>query len=309
MRNKFTTIAIILFLITASSLLFSSCQNITVNEDLGQAPENEEAIEQNSKNNHDGVSGEEIEEKINKGAGPEEDPVLIPEMLSIGIYSGQGVWDKSVEAIKNFLDAYSIEWKVFDEKDAVNLDLKDHFDLLWFPGGFAAEYKNYIADHSGIIDFVKEGGSFVGSCAGAYYAADILRWDGTDYEYPLRLFDGKATGPLYGQIAWGEIGTMTLETEHPANRGFNTEVDMYYFDGPYFDAYEEDAIVVLARYKNNQEPAVIAGSSGDGKYLLLGPHPEIGGYTAQNQDFNLDGQEGAKWPWLYAALEWFAGWE
>lgn len=309
MRNKFISIAIILFLITSSSLLFFSCQNNTFNEDLEQAPENKKAIDQNGENNNDEDSDGEIEEEIFEDAELEEDPALIPEIPSIGIYNGQGSWYESVEAIKNFLDAYAIEWKVFDEEDAVNLDLKDHFDLLWFPGGFAAEYKNYIADHSKIINFVKEGGSFVGSCAGAYYAADILRWDGTDYAYPLRLFDGKATGPLYGQIAWGEIGTMILEAEHPANRGFNTEINMYYFDGPYFDSYEEDSIVVLARYETNQEPAVIAGSSGDGKYLLLGPHPEIGGYTAQDQDFNLDGREGAKWPWLYAALEWFAGWE
>lgn len=226
----------------------------------------------------------------------------------IGIYSGKGSWDVNVEAYKYFFDRYEYKWELFDENDAVNMDLSSRFDLILFPGGFAAEYKNLIPEHDNIRQFVENGGAFVGTCAGAYYASDILRWHGTDHDYPLNLFPGKGTGPLAGAIVWGEIASFQLTADHPANNGFEQSLDMYYFDGPYFDVYDPSSIEILASYAVNDKPAVIAGRYGSGKYLLFGPHPELGGYSPQSPDFNLEGEEGAQWPWLHSSLLWFSNW-
>jgi len=235
------------------------------------------------------------------------DPVIL-NLPRAGIYAGTGSWDVNVRALERFLGEYGYNWSVFDENDAVNDSLSKNFDLIWFPGGFAAEYKYYIKDHENIRSFIENGGMFVGSCAGSYYAADILRWLGSDYNYPLKIFDGKAAGPLAGLIAWGEIASFHLEKDHPANSGLNNIIDIYYFDGPYFKPYDHSSIEVLARYSINNEPAVIAGRYGKGKYLLLGPHPELGGYSQGSPEFNIDGEDGAQWPWLHSVLLWLYQW-
>lgn len=234
-------------------------------------------------------------------------PATIP-LPRAGIYAGRGSWDVNVRALKSFLDAYGYNWSLLDENDVGNESLSKNFDLIWFPGGFAAEYKYYINDHENIRSFIENGGIFVGSCAGSYYAADILRWLGSDYNYPLKIFDGKAVGPLSGLIAWGEIASYDLEKDHPVNSDFNNMINFYYFDGPYFEPYDHSSVEVLARYSVNNEPAVIAGRFGKGKYLLLGPHPELGGYSQKSPEFNTDGEDGAEWPWLQSALLWLSQW-
>jgi len=236
------------------------------------------------------------------------EPGPVRDLPVIGIYSGKGSWGVNVEAFKRFFDYYQFEWAEFDENDAVTMDLSARFDLIWFPGGFAAEYKNYITDHTNIREFIEHGGMFAGSCAGAYFAADILRWLGEDHEYPLKLFSGKAVGPLAGQIAWGEIANFDLAEDIPANAEYRSVMPIFYFDGPYFSPYDNEDITVIAFYDVNSEPAIIAGRYGEGSFILFGPHPELGGYSPSSPDFNLDGQEGAQWPWLFSVLAWFAEW-
>lgn len=289
-----------LSIVLAASLLLASCGSET-GPDLS-AP-NQSAAETNNRSGSENQLPENPET-----AEPVEDSDLELQLPRIGLYAGKGSWDVNVETLKHYFDAHDIEWSEFDEQDAVSLDLITYYDIIWFPGGFAAEYKNLIPDHSNIRAFVEAGGAFIGSCAGAYYAGDILRWHGTDHEYPLKLFDGKSVGPLAGQVAWGEIGTFYLEEDHPVNDGFGEVLEIYYFDGPYFEAYDSDSLQVLARYAVNNEPAVIAGRYGSGKYLLFGPHPELGGYTQDSPGFNFEGGEGARWDWLHASLLWFFNW-
>ena len=294
-----------LLVIFASSLFFSSCSG----PEKETAPEPEK-LEYKADREEESPGLEQDLEQPAKSE-PENNCNYMgisddPQLPRVGLYGGKGSWSENVEITGKFLDYYGFEWSLFDENEAVDLNLEDHYDLLWFPGGFAAEYKNFISDHSNIRDFVKEGGLFVGSCAGAYYASAVLRWQGTDYEYPLKLFAGKGVGPLSGLIGWGETGLIELKENHPANSNFDHEKEMYYFDGPYFEPEDGEAVTVLARYHVNDEPAVISGEKGAGKYLLLGPHPEIGGYSEQSPQFDPEGKNGGQWPWLHQVLVWFS---
>jgi len=230
-----------------------------------------------------------------------------PEPPRIGLYSGRGSWETDVSAFSNYFEQYGYPYSHFDETDAAEMDLAAQYDLICFPGGFAAEYKNYIKNHDNIRSFIAEGGLFMGVCAGAYYACDILKWQGTDNPYPLGLFDGKGVGPLSGLVGWGETTVINLNREYPVNNSFDQGLEMYYFDGPYFEPYAGKEVDVLASYDVNGEPAIIAGSFGEGAYLLFGPHPELGGYSPSSPEFNLEGGEGAQWPWLHSVLTWFSG--
>ncbi len=297
------SILVLIFLI-ASSLLFLACSidgytdGYTTGETENDADgyTDDDAYPDNCTN--DEIDKDEI--KKNFGNNQYEDHLKKPR---IGLYAGKGSWPENITIIENFLDYYGFSWSVFDEEDAVNLNLIEEFDTIWLAGGFSAEYKYYIKDHSNIKNFINEGGLFIGTCAGAYYAADVLRWKGTDYEYPLKLFKGKGIGPMSGLIGWGETSTLKLEGEHPANLGFKPERNIYYFDGPYFKPYDEEAVTVLARYTVNDQPAVIIGDSGAGHYLLMGPHPEIGDSWEQTAQAE-ESKQGAQWPWLYQLIIW-----
>lgn len=289
-----------LFLLSAFLLLICACSDTSMPETVEPEPVDESI----SVPPNDSATGNHNDETAVVSDKPEK--LLWPPR--IGIYAGKGSWDINILTAERFFEHYGVQYELFDEQDAVNGSINQKFDLIWFPGGFAAEYKNLIPNHDYISLFVEQGGIFVGSCAGAYYASAVLRWLGTDHPYPLELFKGKAVGPLAGEIGWGEIATFNLEPGHPVNTEFDSVLDMYYFDGPYFEAYDPSSIQILARYAINNEPAVIAGRYGTGKFLLLGPHPELGGYTPDSPDFNLDGGEGAQWPWLYAAFLWISNW-
>jgi glutamine amidotransferase-like uncharacterized protein len=227
----------------------------------------------------------------------------------IGIYSGEGSWPENVTAFKNFLAEYNFQWQEFNS-DSIN---SDHFyeevDMIIFPGGFAAEYRHALKNHQKIRSFVENGGSYVGICAGAYYAATIFNWQGTAYEYPLSIFPGTAAGPLNGELNWGDAAALIINSDAVPNQGFPDQIDVYYFDGPYFTVNpdNEESVDIIARYDLNDEAAVVAGSFGTGRYLLLGPHPELGRFDPEAPGSNTDGEDGAQWPWLYSLLLWLHG--
>lgn len=229
------------------------------------------------------------------------EPETVPK---VALYNGSGSWSDNVDSLKDFFTSYEIDFGLIDENNIIDPDLLNKYEIVFLPGGFAAEYRYDISDHDIIRNFVADGGLFVGICAGAYYAADLFVWKGEEYDYPLEIFYGSSVGPLVGQIGWGEQALLNLTPEHPANENFEDELEIYYFDGPYFipnnsaDVYT-GKIEILAHYNVNNQPAVIAGRFGDGGYLLFGPHPEMDGYGKD---------EGANWPWLYSSLLWFSNW-
>jgi|GEM_PF-1015472 len=299
-RNLILLILFVLFI-----LLLSSCAQTPVYlkenyEDYLKAQSDAEVEEADAATDSDNADNLQSPE-----------PGKILDHFNIGLYNGVGVWDLNVLALQNFFTENGLSYTLFDEHDVTSTFLSDHFDLIWFPGGFAAEYRYYIPDLEPIIDFVNQGGYFVGSCAGAYFAADILSWqgqEGKDHDYPLNFFPGRAAGPLVYKLNWGDQALLILNRDIPANSDFETALAAYYFDGPYFDAFPEADYLALAYYETNNRPAVVAGKFGAGKYLLFGPHPEMGGINEQSGDYDPDGGNNAQWSWLLAILYWFGDW-
>jgi glutamine amidotransferase-like uncharacterized protein len=243
-------------------------------------------------------------------AADQPEPLL--RSLRIAIYNGIGSWDLNVKALENFFAQNELSYTLIDENDVTSINLRNRYDLIWFPGGFAGEYRYLIDDLKPLIDFVEQGGYYVGSCAGAYFAADILSWlceGGKDHDYPLNFFPGRAAGPLVFELNWGDEAFLVLNRDLTFNTAFDPALPVYYFDGPYFDASPGADYYIVARYEANEQPAVVAGFFGDGKYLLFGPHPEIGGISEQSGDYDLEGGNNAQWDWLIAVLYWFGDWK
>ena len=150
-------------------------------------------------------------------------------------------------------------------------------DLLVMPGGadlFNCEKLNG-AGNAAIKTFVKNGGCYLGICAGAYYASAQIEWGKNTAQQitgarALNFFKGTAIGPIYDFLedqdinkSWKNIVPVTAETQQTA----------FYEAGPIFtEAHNE---TVLARYDIEGTPAaIIACPIGKGLAILSSPHIE-----------------------------------
>ena len=240
-----------------------------------------------------------------------ENPVFSIEGAEIAIYTGTGSWEDGIVAFENFLNWKGISHERIGPYEVNFYDLKNYYDAILFPGGDAYYYKMAVNQRgiSHIKDLVNNGGAYIGICAGAYFASDSVVWEGVIYNYPLDLFDGITSGAIDEIAPWPDyvMSTINMNMGNPINKyESSTEVTLYY-GGPIFQPHQNatvDTVATWAAYNN--ECAIINFTYGDGRVLLLGPHPEI------EEDSERDGttfaneleDEGSEWNFLWAAIDW-----
>ena len=98
--------------------------------------------------------------------------------LKVGIYSGPGAPTSGVENVTNVLkplSQISVVRLSGEEMGAQNLGA---YDVLVFPGGSGSSQAKGIgeAGAKNVREFVRNGGGYVGICAGAYLACSNFSW-------------------------------------------------------------------------------------------------------------------------------------
>ncbi|KAH8116271.1 class II aaRS and biotin synthetase [Phellopilus nigrolimitatus] len=159
--------------------------------------------------------------------------------------------------------------------------------LLALPGGRDLPYLSALQRSNALIaSYVRGGGSFLGICAGAYYACRKVEWEiGSEYEVsgdrPLRFFDGIGRGCVYPGFQYGsESGAraVCLRASESLIGKEETLKGLYYNGGGEFvDAQATPGVMVLARYTEDDGSDKVAGVScqvGDGTAVLWAIHPE-----------------------------------
>ncbi|EPP37356.1 hypothetical protein BOKEGFJH_00409 [Chlamydia avium] len=155
--------------------------------------------------------------------------------------------------------------------------------LLIIPGGADRPYHNKLHGLGTVrIDnYVREGGGYLGICAGAYFACKSLSFEEPNGEMfvasrSLGFFPGRAVGPAYGNLFsyTSPIGVRAapLIINHSGKRCMTL-----FNGGPYFDqadSYPE--ITIEARYEDlpSQPAAIISRQLGKGRVVLSGLHIE-----------------------------------
>ena len=155
--------------------------------------------------------------------------------------------------------------------------------LLVIPGGRDLPYLSSLGTVGckRIRDFVHSGGSYLGICAGAYFASGFVEFQkGGIYEVLgdrlLRFFPGSAVGPAlsselfdYQSHSSAIASTLLFDGER---------LKTYYHGGCYFkDAMKYPSIETIATYDEmeNKESAVICLKLGTGRAVLSGVHFEV----------------------------------
>jgi len=220
----------------------------------------------------------------------------------VALYSDRGVWEDGKIALIQMFTSHGHQVDTVDA-DLINSGIPQYYDLLVIPGGWAVNYRRRINSQGllNIRNFVSSGGIYLGICAGSYFAADTIEWEGRRYDYPLDLYDGIAIGAIDSIAPWPNYNMARLLL-YPEVSGEDTIQYVLYYGGPYFTGGNFDTLAV---YTEINEPAIIKFNYGSGWVVLSGVHPEI------EEDSNRDSTDfaselpdsGSDWAWFLSILE------
>lgn len=183
-------------------------------------------------------------------------------------------------AVREYL---SVIYERVSPSDIRNGLLKN-YDVLIVPGGSAGAQGKALEEEGlvAVRDFVRNGGGYVGFCAGTYlamgYGRDKLDMIAAD------LVDGEHwdRGKGMASVQFNKLGRSILGD-------FDT-VDIYYENGPILSIDDFSwlpQLEVLATYKSEikdkkearsvmvDSPAIVASNYGSGRVLCFSPHPEL----------------------------------
>lgn len=158
-----------------------------------------------------------------------------------------------------------------DAQDILN-DQLNAASLFVMPGGadlFFCEKLNGAANTK-IRKYVESGGTYLGICAGAYYACRRIEWakdkdDAIIQTRELGFFPGTAIGPL-PEIMESFEGSWAGVAHLDAGPAF-------YRGGCWFRADGDGAFTTLASYSDGR-PAIVSMDIGQGRVILTGCHLE-----------------------------------
>ncbi|MFX0097409.1 MAG: BPL-N domain-containing protein [Candidatus Hodarchaeota archaeon] len=239
------------------------------------------------------------------------DANLSDEETVVALYSDEGTWEESVQAARNMFlwMNYTV---VLVDADHINIQGLDNFDVLCIPGGSMYQYAQDISPNGmdNIRYFINNGGSYIGICGGAYYAAEEVIWQGEQLPItPLGIFPGTAEGPNNGIAPFPNYTICKiniLNSSHPITQSLSDSVWMLYYWGPMFTPNIGADITVLGNYDIGNRSAMIAFDYGLGRVFLIGTHPEI------EEDSDRDGvafadeldDQGSDWDLMREATLW-----
>ncbi|XP_065679752.1 uncharacterized protein LOC136071711 isoform X1 [Hydra vulgaris] len=169
--------------------------------------------------------------------------------------------------------------------------------VLVIPGGRDLPYTRDITMSAidNIREFVDMGGSYLGICAGAYFACSQVEFEkGTSLEVlgyrSLQFFKGIARGSVYNGFKYDSTSgarMVHLQLHHD----FNTvnQNSYAYFDGGCEFIPEENFTLhkTVAFYNDfTDKKAIVLTKFGKGKVLLSGVHPEMDANFLKESDYS-----------------------
>ncbi|SYX09114.1 Uncharacterized conserved protein,Biotin-protein ligase, N terminal [Chlamydia poikilotherma] len=172
--------------------------------------------------------------------------------------------------------------------------------LLIIPGGADRPYHKVLQGlgTARIDNYVREGGNYLGICAGAYFACKSLSFnepDGALYvaDRGLGFFPGRAVGPAYGSL-FSYTSPIGVRAAPLFFSNLNTSGWALFNGGPYFEYADTcGGICVEARYEDlpEQPAAIISRRLDKGLVILSGLHIE---YLPEHCQMSEDNVVGAR---------------
>lgn len=206
----------------------------------------------------------------------------------IFIYCGPGALKDGIHHLIATIKKSAIPRQVqlIDSKDLLDTNWEKDASLFILPGGADLPYVRKLNGRGNekIRSFVESGGSFLGICAGSYFAGNYVEFAvGSHLEVQgkreLGFFSGAVRGPVYKEFHYdSNEGSSAISIKWSQQTPFsqNSTFQVYYNGGGYFvDAKDEPHTRVLACYEGlHRFPALIECKVGLGLAILSGAHFE-----------------------------------
>lgn len=208
--------------------------------------------------------------------------------VRVGVFQGSGV-GPSVNKLIDALNAS--KGRTFQ---IVRLTAKDvqegklsNVDVMIHPGGSGGKQGRALGKNGreAVRKFVREGGGYLGVCAGAYLATN-------DYSWSLNLIDAKVVDRRHWARGKGKVELRLSPKGAEFFGQKKRELSIYYAQGPLLGRrewddpkvpdYESLAIFMTEIAKNGAPQGVMARTSaavrcehGKGRVFCYSPHPEL----------------------------------
>ncbi len=202
---------------------------------------------------------------------------------TVALYDGKGVWDTGREHLKMFLKEKGFSYDIITAEEILSGKLSFHRpSLLIMPGGESWEYLKALGKKGAeeILNFVNQGGSYIGICAGAFYATSQRLGGYATGAYGIGLLEGTAYDGTALKTPPFIEGMMDINfVSDLMTQGLAKVFRIVMFGGPSFRYSQQEelkkGIRVMAQFPDINEPAMIRFNYGEGKVFLSGPHIEI----------------------------------
>lgn len=199
----------------------------------------------------------------------------------VAIYADEGTSQVGVMSLQLAVTQHLQYPSMLVSAENILQNCLDDTSLFIMPGGADMPYCHKLNGEGNnlIRQFVKQGGIYLGICAGAYYACKEIEFKGEEYsvfgQRELAFFDGLAKGCL-PQFTGGK-----RYNEHPSSKAMipiqfsnHQQSFLYYHGGCTFLPNSTACYQTVAKYPDNT-PAIISGHYGKGYYFLSGVHFEL----------------------------------
>lgn len=208
---------------------------------------------------------------------------MIAHKHKILIYNGMGAGEDSLIqthfTLQNLLGNKYIIEKV-SARNLIENEWESETVMLVIPGGADIPYVRSLKGkgNAKIIQYVKNGGNYLGICAGSYFAGNrVVFAEGSKIEVigdrELAFFPGLVEGPVLAAYDYtNNSGARAVRVT------LNEKVSplVYYNGGGYFvNASAYEAVQVIANYDQSEKAAIIKCTVGKGTALLSGVHFEF----------------------------------
>jgi hypothetical protein len=187
-------------------------------------------------------------------------PLTSSAVAPILLFNGTGTSSHDVAAVEAILQSHQLDYSTANSSqlDEMSESRLRAYRLLIVPGGNFETIGNQLAPGSSarIRAAVQAGSSYLGICAGAFFAGDspyhgLNLTSGVQFHF----YSAEARGIRKAAVAIATAGGATL--------------DQYWEDGPQLTGWG----AVVGKYPDGT-PAVVEGMSGQGWVILSGVHPE-----------------------------------
>lgn len=204
--------------------------------------------------------------------------------IAVGVYIDKGAGPSSKDLLRALAKVENVSVTKLTAEQIRSGGLAG-LDILMHPGGSGGDQGRNL-DEPGrerVRNFVREGGGYVGICAGAYLAS-------AQYPWSLNLLDAKVVDTKHWKRGVGTVDIQLTPAGRELLRTSNGKFPIHYANGPLLapagrpeiEDYEEMAAFKTELAENGAPNGVMIGTTaiargrfGDGRVMCFSPHPEL----------------------------------